>query len=96
MSNKLFTALNFGILFAGLAAMSATPAKANTYDLVATPEPGDASRVSGFTIRLSDRNANARLDIAEIVSFRGLTFLPDHLPGTVYLLQPGAFCSGSL
>ena len=63
----------------------ALPAQATiTYDLVATPQPENASFVSGFTIRFDDANGDTRLDIGEIISLSGLTFYPNSTPSPSY------------
>lgn len=84
MSNN-FLMLRAHFVIAVLSLVFALPAQASTiYDLVATPDPGDASLVSGFTIRFDDVNADTRLNIGEIISFSGLTFYPISTPAPSY------------
>jgi hypothetical protein len=85
MTNNLLITLRAHFIVAVLSIVFALPAQATiTYDLVATPDPGDASFVSGFSIRFDDANADTRLDIGEISSFSGLTFYPNSTPETSY------------
>jgi hypothetical protein len=84
MTNKFLFTLRAPFIAAVLSVVFALPAQAITYDLVATPNPGDASWVSGFTIHFDDANADTRLDIGEIISFSGLTVYPNFTPDIAY------------
>ena len=74
--NRIYSEAAYGARLSILAISMAfaMSVQAIMYDIEATPDPGDASWVSGFRIRFDDINANSRLDIDEVISFSGVTF----------------------